>query len=110
MVRIRHKQGYLVDYVRESGSAFSEYLSQKMDEFKDYEKSAIAAWREGSSKLCGECEGSAPDDTEMLRIVVDFCQQFPEMVNFQNNHAVRSADDVPMGYFEYAPLISFAGA
>eukprot|EP00929_Paragymnodinium_shiwhaense_P001847 TRINITY_DN10205_c0_g1_i3.p2 TRINITY_DN10205_c0_g1~~TRINITY_DN10205_c0_g1_i3.p2 ORF type:complete len:172 (+),score=30.34 TRINITY_DN10205_c0_g1_i3:699-1214(+) len=93
-----------------SGSGFSEYLSRKEEELRDYETKAINAWRSVSSKLCGETQEKVSDEGEMTQIVKDFCEQYPAMVNFQNNHAVRNGtDDQPRGYFGYAPLLAFAG-
>mmetsp|Transcript_23595 Transcript_23595/g.42635 ORF Transcript_23595/g.42635 Transcript_23595/m.42635 type:complete len:367 (-) Transcript_23595:251-1351(-) len=108
-VHIRHSHGFLVDEAEKSGSAFFEYLKSKKDEHEQYEAEAIAAWRNVSSKLCGETSTPVYDEGEMTKIVTDFCQQYPAMVNFQNNHACDASDDRPYGYFGYAPLLAFAG-
>jgi len=107
-VRIRHDAGFLVDQARASKSAFVDFLSAKDEEFASYEAEALQAWRNTSSKLCGETSDRVEDEEEMTRIVRAFCEKHPEMVNFQNNHAV-GARDHPYGYFGYAPLITFAG-
>jgi len=108
-VRIRHAQGFLLDQAIASKSAFVEFLAAKEKEFAAYEAEALQAWRNVSSKLCGETRHVAKDDEEMTCIIRDFCEKHPEMVNFQNNHAVGENDE-PYGYFGYAPLMSFAGA
>lgn len=108
-IHIRHSQGFLIEQAQESGSAFVSFLEQKSKDFKSYEKEAVVAWRQVSSKLCGETSQPVNDEDEMTRIVGEFCTKYPEMVNFQNNHAVDSSTDVPRGYFAYAPLITFAG-
>jgi hypothetical protein len=108
-VHIRHAHGFLIEQAQASGSAFAELLAAKRDEFAAYEREAIAAWREVSSKLCGETHLQENDEDQMTSIVRNFCAKYPEMVNFQSNHAFHG-DDVPYGYFGYAPLIAFAGA
>merc|ERR1712187_109352 len=75
-----------------------------------HEQDALAAWRNVSSKLCGETHEPVNDEAVMTGIVDDFCNKYPEMVNFQNNHAVNHSNDAPYGYFGYSPLITFAGA
>jgi hypothetical protein len=109
-VHIRHDAGFLLEHARQKGSAFVEYLSGKAQEFKAYEEKAILEWRAVSSKLCGETSAQVQDEEEMTRIVMQFCTGYPEMVNFQNNHACNASTDQPYGYFAYAPLMSFAGA
>eukprot|EP00930_Biecheleria_cincta_P064940 TRINITY_DN5063_c0_g1_i1.p1 TRINITY_DN5063_c0_g1~~TRINITY_DN5063_c0_g1_i1.p1 ORF type:complete len:402 (-),score=82.37 TRINITY_DN5063_c0_g1_i1:49-1224(-) len=109
-VHIRHEQGFLIDIAKARGSAFVGYLELKKNEFKQHEKEALQTWRNVSSKLCGECPQPVSDEEEMTRIVRDFCAKYPEMVNFQNNHAVEFMTDQPHGYFGYAPLLAFAGA
>lgn len=108
-VDIRHQSGFLIDLALGSRSAFTEYLSQKKREFQKYEKTALAAWRDVSSKLCGEASVQVHNEEEMTRIVSEFCATYPEMVNFQSNHVVDERTDEPLGYFGYAPLLSFAG-
>eukprot|EP00931_Biecheleriopsis_adriatica_P019163 TRINITY_DN13159_c0_g1_i1.p1 TRINITY_DN13159_c0_g1~~TRINITY_DN13159_c0_g1_i1.p1 ORF type:complete len:413 (+),score=84.28 TRINITY_DN13159_c0_g1_i1:63-1241(+) len=108
-VRIRHEQGFLIEEARRSNSAFVHYLEQKEKELSKYEKESIEAWRSVSSRLCGETRNPVDDEEEMTKIVVDFCSKYPDMVNFQNNHAVDEGSDIPYGYFGYAPLLSFAG-
>lgn len=108
-VHIRHSEGFLLEEAAKSGSAFVEHLEKKQDEFQEYEAEAIAAWRNVSSKLCGETQTPVEDEDEMTKIVTEFCQQYPAMVNFQNNHACNRSTDAPCGYFGYAPLLAFAG-
>jgi hypothetical protein len=108
-VHIRHQDGFLVDVAKISGSAFVEYLQTKQKEFEMYEQHAVTAWRDVSSKLCGETSQQVHGEKEMTRIVQEFCKKYPEMVNFQSNHAL-GPNEVPYGYFGYAPLIAFAGA
>lgn len=107
-VHIRHETGFLIDQARPS--AFEYYLLQKKREFQTHERKAIAAWRDVSSKLCGEASTQVHNEDNMAKIVSEFCKKYPEMVNFQNNHAVNNETDEPLGYFEYSPLLSFAGA
>jgi len=108
-VHIRHQDGFLVEAAKKSGSAFADYLQTKQKEFAAYERRAVNAWRDVSSKLCGETSQQVHDENEMTCIVLEFCKKYPEMVNFQSNHAVV-ADEEPYGYFGYAPLVAFAGA
>lgn len=108
-VHIRHSDGFLLEDASKSGSAFVEHLVSKQIEFQEYEAEAIAAWRNVSSKLCGETSTPVNDEDEMTKIVTEFCQQYPVMVNFQNNHACNPSTDAPRGYFGYAPLLTFAG-
>lgn len=109
-INIRETQGYAIDQARKSGSAFVGYLESKAEEYKAYERESISAWRDVSSKLCGECSVQVGDEAEMTRIVSEFCTTYPEMVNFQSNHSVDHGTDKPSGYFGYAPLLTFAGA
>lgn len=109
-IHIRHEQGFLIDMAGASGSAFVPYLKQKAQQFKVYEARALASWRAVSSQLCGETNNPVADEAAMTRNVAVFCVTHPEMVNFQNNHAVNESTDEPYGYFRYSPLISFAGA
>jgi len=111
-VHIRHWRGFLIDSARVTNSAFVSYLEAKRDDFKAYEKKAISAWRDVSSKLCGECAKAdrVYDEAEMRSIVAKFCTEYPEMVNFQNNHVCARKTDEPRGYFGYASLMTFAGA
>eukprot|EP00931_Biecheleriopsis_adriatica_P038312 TRINITY_DN21954_c0_g1_i1.p1 TRINITY_DN21954_c0_g1~~TRINITY_DN21954_c0_g1_i1.p1 ORF type:complete len:369 (-),score=49.19 TRINITY_DN21954_c0_g1_i1:153-1259(-) len=108
-VHIRHSHGFLVDEAERSGSGFLEYLKSKQEEFRQYESEAIEAWRNVSSKLCGETSTPVHDEDEMTKIVTDFCEEYPAMVNFQNNHACDRSTDKPLGYFGYSPLLTFAG-
>eukprot|EP00440_Ansanella_granifera_P028433 gb/GFBE01030897.1/.p1 GENE.gb/GFBE01030897.1/~~gb/GFBE01030897.1/.p1 ORF type:complete len:387 (+),score=93.36 gb/GFBE01030897.1/:1-1161(+) len=108
-VDIRHVQSSLLERARETGSAYCAYLETMASERRAHEMEALSAWRNVSSKLCGECMTPVDDEAEMTKIVSDFCTKYPEMVNFQNNHAV-GADGAPYGYFGYATLLSFAGA
>merc|ERR1712062_853720 len=108
-VHIRHAHGFLLEHAADSGSAFCEQLQGKMREFRDYETEAIRAWRDVSSKLCGETCEPVTDEDEMTRIVKVFCEKYPAMVNFQNNHACNRTTDEPYGYFGYAPLLAFSG-
>lgn len=108
-VHIRHAHGFLIDEAEQTGSAFVSHLKSKKEEFAKYEAEAIAAWRNVSSKLCGETSSPVSDEDEMTKIVTDFCEQYPAMVNFQNNHACNEQNDQPRGYFGYAPLLAFAG-
>jgi hypothetical protein len=110
-VNIRHWRGFLIDSARVTNSAFVSYLEAKREDFKAYEKKAISAWRDVSSKLCGECAKAdrVYDEAEMRSIVAKFCTEFPEMVNFQNNHVCARKTDEPRGYFGYATLMTFAG-
>jgi hypothetical protein len=108
-VHIRHHHGFLIDLAKASGSAFVDYLEQKAKEFRLHEKASLVAWRDVSSKLCGETRRVVSDEDSMAQIVSDFCIKYPEMVNFQNNHAVDERTDEPYGYFGYAPLLPFAG-
>jgi len=109
-VSIRHAKGYLVDRARDSGSAFVDYLEGKATEYMEYEKESIAAWRQVSAELCGECMERVQDEVQMTTIVKDFCTKYPELVNFQSNHAGNRSTGEPYGYFGYSPLIAFAGA
>lgn len=109
-LHIRHEQGFLIEEAKRSGSVFIDYLNEQINESKAYDQEAIAAWREVSSKLCGETSRQVHDENEMTRIVEEFCKKYPQMVNFQNNHAVNTSNDMPYGYFRYAPLMTFAGA
>lgn len=108
-VHIRHASGFLIEDAQHSGSAFVDYLKEKIEESTVYDQDSIAAWRDVSSKLCGETTHQVQDEDEMTRIVKEFCTKYPQMVNFQNNH-VTDRLDRPQGYFGYAPLMSFAGA
>eukprot|EP00928_Gymnodinium_smaydae_P042578 TRINITY_DN28644_c0_g1_i2.p1 TRINITY_DN28644_c0_g1~~TRINITY_DN28644_c0_g1_i2.p1 ORF type:complete len:409 (-),score=62.40 TRINITY_DN28644_c0_g1_i2:2-1228(-) len=108
-VRIRHAHGFLVEAAESSGSAFAAYLKEKQFELRNYEAEAVSAWRDVSSKLCGETPYPAKDEDEMTTLVSQFCAAFPNMVNFQSNHALRE-NEMPFGYFGYAPLLAFAGA
>lgn len=109
-VHIRHVEGFLIDQAIHSGSAFADYLEKKKADLAAYDREAIAAWRNVSSKLCGETSVQVDNEDEMTSIVKEFCTKYPEMVNFQNNHAVNQQTDKPYGYFGYAPLMTFAGA
>lgn len=109
-VHIRHEKGFLLDLAKEHGSPYVDLLEAKKEEFKAYEKEAIEAWRDVSSKLCDETREHVYDEAEMARRVEEFCQKYPEMVNFMNNHACKVRTDEPLGYFRYAPLIAFGGA
>jgi len=106
--RIRHRQGFLIDHANSQG--FHSLLKEMEQECKIYDKASLKAWRDVSSKLCGETSHPVSNEEEMTRIVEEFCAKYPEMVNYQGNHAVSEATDEPYGYFGYAPLISFAGA
>eukprot|EP00928_Gymnodinium_smaydae_P093915 TRINITY_DN78287_c0_g1_i1.p1 TRINITY_DN78287_c0_g1~~TRINITY_DN78287_c0_g1_i1.p1 ORF type:complete len:368 (-),score=65.73 TRINITY_DN78287_c0_g1_i1:68-1171(-) len=108
-VHTRHAHGFLIEEAEASESAFVPYLKGKVEELKTYETEAIAAWRNVSSKLCGETRFRVSDENEMTQIVEDFCVKYPNMVNFQNNHACDDETDRPYGYFGYAPLLAFSG-
>lgn len=109
-VKIRHSRGYLLTILRScaGGCAFLEYLEEKESEYEKYEREAVKAWRDVSSKLCAETRSPAKDEAEMATVMNDFCAKFPEMVNFQSNHAVDEKEE-PYGLFGYASLMSFAG-
>jgi len=109
-ISIRHRHGFLLDRAKRSNSGFIEYLKQKEKACKKHETHALAAWRVVSSKLCGETSQPVQDEAEMSGILNEFCKHYPEMVNFQNNHAVDGTTDEPYGYFDYSPLMTFAGA
>merc|ERR1712048_976765 len=88
-------------------SAFFSHVSHAEEQYGSYEQNGITAWRSLTADLCGEGPGGMLEDDLALPRLSAFLDDYPELINFQNNHAV-SALGRPYGYWGYATLLCCA--